>query len=72
MKTVKEALATIAIVCGGIVVVALLMTMWFALAGIILLGCVILLAWHMLGFSLYIKNSKTGETYTIKRFKRIN
>lgn len=72
MKIFKETLAAVAVVCAGLAVVAILIFMWFAVIGAFLLGCAILIAWHMLGFPVRIQNTKTGETYTIKRFKRID
>lgn len=72
MKTFKEILAAIVVVCGGLAVVGILMFMWFAVLGVFLAGCGIMLAWHMLGFPVRITNTKTGETYIIKRFKRVS
>jgi uncharacterized membrane protein YqiK len=72
MKTLKAILSAVLLLCAAVAVGAILVFTWFALVVVLLGGCGIMVAWLAFGKTLYIKNTKTGETFTINRFKKGN
>jgi hypothetical protein len=72
MKTLKEILSAVLILGAVVAVGVILVFAWFALIMILLGACGILAAWLAFGKTLYVKNTKTGETFTINRFKKGN